>query len=139
MHIRNGDFINVPHINSFNRIDYLTKAIEEQERIKKHKVVVVFSDDISLCKREYDALLKENFDEVEYHETNSLLQDFVDLSMFKDKILWNSTFSYWTGFISDVIYEDKGTIVVPDTFMRDVPASSRINPRWTMIETVPNN
>lgn len=73
--------------------------------------------------------------EVVYSDNTTDIDDFIELSQMKNKILWNSTFSYWTAFISNVLYEDSyKNIFVPSKFTSKESNVSRINPKWTVIE-----
>jgi hypothetical protein len=70
-----------------------------------------------------------------YYSNNKIdIDDFIELSCFKYKILFNSTFSYWTGFISNVLYKNNYTdIFAPAKFMSVGIDKSHVNPKWTII------
>lgn len=135
INIRNGDFLD-PRIcdlhDCFDRTDYLKRSISDDSIFELSKATI-FSDDLGLCRKLYDHLLHERFAVVEYDEGGDVLGQFRRLTMYKNKIIWNSTFSFWSSFISDVIHNYSGITIVPSKFTKDEFIQSRANPRWTIV------
>jgi hypothetical protein len=94
MHIRRTDYVYHNHYHHSLEIDYYNKALD----MVKDKKIVVFSDDIEWC--------KENFSKDFYFiDINNVEIEFLLMSLFKNNIIANSTFSLWASFISP--YNDK--------------------------------
>lgn len=137
INIRNGDFLIEP-IKSlhdcFDRFNYLKNAINDPS-IKFIKNVHIFSDDIKLCKKMYHNILKTRFHNIIYDNIGStILSQFIRLSKYKYKIIWNSTFSIWTAFIGDILYKYSGITIYPSKFMKNENMILRCNPIWKEIK-----
>lgn len=137
LHIRNGDYVSDRRFNFFDRKDYLYKAINHI-LVKDFEEIHIFSDDVEMCKKQYHNILKNRFQKVKYITYNDFLNDFIELSFYKNKILWNSTFSFWTTFISDVIYDYTGIVLCPDQFTIDILEPIRTPSYWTHIHVNKN-
>lgn len=135
LHIKNGDYLLIEkngYHDCFNRLDYLQKAIYHPS-ISNYKNVTIFSDDVDLCEKLYGNILRKRFININISKETSTEIEFAKLSLFKNKILWNSTFSYWSAFISDVIYNDTCNIICPSKFTLFDKASDRVDPCWIQI------
>lgn len=101
MHIRRSDYILCEsyHRNVFND-DYYNKAYQMSCDIaNKHTCVVVFSDDIDWCREniKYDKVF---FVDISKRGLTSHVSiEFLLLSMFKNNITANSTFSWFASFV----------------------------------------
>lgn len=136
IHIRCSDYLDTKKNNfhnCFNREKYLRDALR---RIYTNITdATVFSDDITLVKTQYGDILSERFHNVEYIIGGNAEDDLIKMALFKNKILWNSTYSFWGAFIGDVIYRnDNHNVFVPSKFSSIESSSSRINPKWSVIE-----
>lgn len=137
LNIRNGDYL-LPvfsNLNCFNRKDYIEKAINHSQ-FKNFEQIHVFSDDLDLCKQLYHQMLSKRFKEVKYITHGSILNDFVEISFYKNKIIWNSTFSFWASFIGGIIYDHKDIVVCPNRFLTTIDMSSVGSPYWIQIPTI---
>jgi len=94
MHIRRTDYVYHNDYHYLLDMDYYKKALD----ITKNKNVVVFSDDIDWCK---ENLSKDYY----YIDINDIEIEFLLMSLFKNNIIANSSFSLWASFISP--YNDK--------------------------------
>lgn len=136
LHIRNGDYLILSQFNCFNRQTYLIKTLQYANANFSNEKIYVFSDDNTTNRQLYDSILKKNFKTIEYIDNNTQLDDLMMLSQFKYKILWNSTFSYWSAFISNCIYMNNfRSILVPSAFLFPEQHKIRCNPKWTIIDT----
>ena len=135
LHIRNGDYL-LPskkgYHDCFNRRAYLEKAINHNG-LDGIDHVVVFSDDLPLCMEKYNDILSKRFKTVEYNEETVFEKEFVRLSLFKNRINWNSTFSFWTSFIGNVVHDHSGVTICPSRFNKNYGIKIVIDPRWTVI------
>lgn len=141
IHIRNTDYLN-PKLNNYHDCFDRTKYIIDTCKIVNDKypflkTLHIFSDDCKLTQTLYDKIFKDFFINIKYHNDTTDIQDFYMLSMFKYKILWNSTFSFWSAFISNIIYEQsEKCIFVPELFNIKSHSTSRCNPLWNYIQVI---
>ncbi len=129
IHIRNGDYLNLSAFQVFNRNEYLQKAVDQFSNCNR---AVIFSDDNMLNQQLFDKLLKSKFNSIEYVSGNDEVTDLLQLATYQNKILWNSTFSYWSGFISNVLHT-KTKITCPKMFMQNQTAAARVLPNWIQL------
>ena len=74
-----------------------------------------------------------NTTQIEYNEETVFEKEFVRLSLFKNRINWNSTFSFWTSFIGNVVHDHSGVTICPSKFSKTDCIKTRIDPRWTIV------
>lgn len=117
-------------------MDFLNKAIQNP-KISNITRVKVFSDDVNLCEKQYNKVLCDRFEMVDYNRNTDVLGQLKEISLFRHKILWNSTFAFWAGFIGDVIHNNQSVTIVPDKFTRDMHISTRVPPEWTTVNVIP--
>lgn len=101
IHVRRGDYLNLPNHHPTCSMDYYKKAMEIMPEGTKY---LVFSDDIQWCKENF---IGEEFEFVEG------LKDVVDLYLMSscdNNIIANSTFSWWGAWLNN--NEDK-IVVAP--------------------------
>lgn len=88
IHVRRGDYLKLwPH-HVFVGEEYYTKSIE----LMGDKEYLVFSDDIDWCK----SFFKGKFDFIRDEDYNEMYL----MSMCKDNIIGNSTFSWWGAWLN---------------------------------------
>lgn len=130
VHVRNGDYVGSRYSNCYDRPAYLKSALG---RFPECGVIKVFSDDIPLCKDLVEPLAHGR--RVEYSGNSSDYEDFIELAGFRNKVLSNSTFSYWSAFVGNVIWPDSyGSVCAPAKFAAFAPRLSHVNPQWTCID-----
>ena len=90
IHVRRSNYLKV---NFFNHLgmDYYNKAIDE---VGRDKHFVIFSDDIAWC--------KDNFKDINatFIEGQKDYMDIYLMSLCKDNITANSTFSWWGSYLN---------------------------------------
>lgn len=91
MHIRRTDYVTSNGYHPVQTIDYYKNAID---LIGDYDNLFVFSDDIKWCK---DNL---NFKNMIFMEGFSEIDDMIIMSMCKDNIISNSTFSWWGAWLN---------------------------------------
>ena len=103
IHVRRGDYVALNHSCSAS---YYNNAIKFMEsRIQKPNFVI-FSDDISWCKKNLTFKSKNSFIDERYE-----LKDYHELILMKfckHNIISNSTFSWWGGWLN----QNKNKIVI---------------------------
>lgn len=91
-HIRRGDYINKQQFHSLLSFEYYKKALE----VVGEENIAIFSDDIDWCKKEFNflknALFIEKLDDYE---------DLILMSMCKNNVIANSTFSWWAAWLNN--------------------------------------
>lgn len=91
VHVRRGDYLKLSHVHSIQGMEYFNKAMEAVGEVDKY---VVFSDDIEWCKSNFKG---EKFIFIEGEK------DYIDLflmSMCKNQIISNSSFSWWAAWLN---------------------------------------
>jgi hypothetical protein len=92
LHVRRGDFVNLQNYHVLQNIDYYKKSIE---LIGDNKHYLIFSDDIKWC--------EENLNFIKNKSFISGNNDYIDLylmSLCKNNITANSTFSWWGAWLN---------------------------------------
>lgn len=104
IHIRRTDYLKFPEHHPVVSLNYIMKAVKQ---FSKDFKFVVFSDDIAWC--------KENFmgDKFLYIEPQEDIYDFYLMSMCKNNIICNSSFSWWAAFLNKNVNKK---IVAPKTW-----------------------
>jgi hypothetical protein len=92
IHIRRTDYLKSQGYHPVLPIDYYYKAIEE---VGDYNNIFVFSDDINWCKENL------NFRNMQVIETNSISEDFYLMSLCKNNIIANSSFSWWAAWANN--------------------------------------
>jgi len=111
IHIRRTDYVLTK--NNYHNvldIDYYIKALD----IAKKKNVVIFSDDIEWCKININNNIIKNKN-LYYIDMNIVEVEFILMSLIKNNIIANSTFSLMASYIS--YYEDKKIIIAPKNWL----------------------
>lgn len=91
IHVRRGDYLKLPNHHPVCTLDYYNEAIKQ---FPEETVFLVFSDDIEWCKNVFKG---KNYIFIEGN------QDYVDLwlmSLCKNNIIANSSFSWWGGWLN---------------------------------------
>jgi len=91
LHVRRGDYLKFPGIHDTCTLEYYDKAMNI---IGKSNFIVV-SDDMDWCKNNIKG---EN---IYYSPFTDELQDLLLISSCKNKIIANSSFSWWSSYLSD--------------------------------------
>ena len=107
-HIRRGDYVLSQGYHNVLDEKYYKDAYEISCKIgNKKRNVVVFSDDIPWCKETFT----NKYDNIYFVELNNIGIEFILLSLFKNNVIANSSFSWFASFISS--YKDK-IVIAPN-------------------------
>jgi hypothetical protein len=90
LHIRRGDYLQLPTHHPTCTIDYYHKALANFDG-----KVLVFSDDIDWCRKTFQD------SRFEFVEGNLDYEDLHLMSMCKNNIIANSSFSWWGAWLND--------------------------------------
>lgn len=141
VHVRNTDYLSKPMFSGFDRVAYLLRALEiAYAGFVDGGVptsIHVFSDDIDTAARSHDSLFRMFSSNVVYHSPTSAEDDLLRLAMYRNKVIMNSTFGTWAGYIGDVLF-DRGThVVVPSEHYTGRSMRCIADPTWDMVQVVP--
>ena len=94
VHVRRGDYLKYPNHHPVQSINYFMKGIRQ---MPDDSLFLVFSDDISWC--------KENLPNIEdkfvFIEENKDYEDLLLMSLCKNNIISNSSFSWWGAWLNE--------------------------------------
>jgi hypothetical protein len=104
IHIRRGDYVALPDHHPIQPLSYYEEGLNiiEEETDKKIEKIVVFSDDLNWCKNNLQN------DKYFFAEGNTEPEDMYFMSMCKNNIIVNSSFSWWASYLNK--NENKVTI-----------------------------
>jgi len=96
VHVRRGDYVNLPLHHPVCSLEYYEKGIEYVSRLCAgwDKQLVVFSDDIEWCRQQ------ELFKDAVFAEGNTPSQDLHLMSRCNAFVISNSTLSWWAAYLS---------------------------------------
>jgi hypothetical protein len=92
IHVRRGDFLTLQDHHPTQDMEYYKKAISI---VGSDKTFFMFSDDISWCKENFKFL-----DNVIYCENNEDYEDLYLMSLCRNNIIANSSFSWWGAWLN---------------------------------------
>lgn len=101
IHVRRGNYLERSFYHENQTLDYYNKAISV---FNTNNFYLIFSDDIEWCKQNFQHLQNKTF-----VESNLDYQDLYLMSMCKNNIIANSTFSWWGAWLN----ENNNKIVAP--------------------------
>jgi hypothetical protein len=144
VNVRRGDYYSVPANRGrygFDYLEYLRIALDEAVQgggqIRRCSIV---SDDPAWCRTKLHAELQKWAPEVTYVSPSASPQKhFLQVARARRLIGANSTFSYWAGYTSNVLHEERSQVIVP-LFHGRFPSGSdayQIDPSWTVVRDIP--
>jgi hypothetical protein len=101
IHVRRGDYLGLPNHHPTQPIQYYEQAIT---LIGEDKHYIIFSDDIKWCEENFNLLKNKTF-----ISGNQDYEDLYLMSMCKNNIIANSTFSWWGAWLNN--NENKQVII----------------------------
>lgn len=123
MHIRRTDYVTSNGYHPVQPISYYEKALD----LVQHEKILVFSDDIDWCK---DTL---PFDNMEFAEGNSDLEDLYLMSECDNNIIANSSFSWWGAWLNN---NTSKKVIAPVNWFGascEYPSHDIVPETWTII------
>jgi len=94
IHVRRGDYLNSPDHHPQQDMNYYMKAIK---KMPKDSVFLIFSDDINWCKNNFPDLPEKFI----FIQGDSDYEDLLLMSLCKNNIICNSTFSWWGAWLNE--------------------------------------
>lgn len=133
IHVRRTDYLAPGNRDKYNTCtgSYYEKAIHFMKNRYQDARFYVFSDDIYWCKSNFTG---KEFTFCSETGPQGPLHDFHIMSACRHHIIANSTFSWWSAFLSDAAGQ---TVLCPSiwTLTGDAPISDKLYPGWIPIET----
>jgi hypothetical protein len=130
LHVRRSDYIDNPEANAVHGImgtEYYDAAMKLIEKKYKNPVYYVFSDDIEWCKTNLKSDHQMNFIGDEYSGDRDTGHLYL-MQMCKNHIIANSSFSWWSAFLSNSKYT-----IAPKKWRRDGSGTDIILDNWEKI------
>jgi hypothetical protein len=135
IHVRRGDFTHAKNQYRYNlcNMDYYRKAIELIKSKMTSPSFFVFSDDIEYCKRIFQDIV--DLDYVYDKDASSAAVDMLLISQCKAAIISNSTFAFWSVYVSDT---GKKTVICPRYSLRSPACWSEFSvpEHWIKIDNL---
>ena len=94
IHVRRGDYLKFPERHPVQSLNYFMKGVREMPEDTKF---LIFSDDIEWCKKNFPDV-PEKF---VFIEGNSDYEDLLLMSLCKNNIISNSSFSWWAAWFNE--------------------------------------
>ncbi|VTU34027.1 Glycosyl transferase family 11 [Variovorax sp. SRS16] len=137
IHVRRGDYVNLPSAARFHGtlpMAYYQEAARRIEDRHGQPLWVVFSDDIAWCRGALNFLHGEIVF-VDHNQGLDAWQDLQLMSLCRHHIIANSSFSWWGAWLSERRGRAEQMICAPSAwFVHDDPyAQYRIPKRWTRV------
>jgi hypothetical protein len=118
IHVRRGDYINSSEneliYGNICTLNYYRQAIDKMQQLSGSTKYFIFSNDIVWCR---ENLLLDNS---EYVYWNSDKENYIDMqlmSLCKNNIIANSSFSWWGAWLND---NENKIVISPSKFFNDV-------------------
>lgn len=124
IHVRRTDYLGLPDIHVVQDLKYYEEALRI---INDYDKIIVFSDDIEWCKENI------NFENVHFVEGYDDIEDLWIMSMCKNNIIANSSFSWWGAWLNN---NPEKKIIAPKKWFGDKVSlnTNNICPnKWTKI------
>lgn len=126
IHIRRGDYLNAEDSKDlYLNPNYFKNAVE----ILNEKIVnpefYVFSDDIPWCKKNLEFIKNKKF--VDFN--NSSFEDFILLIRLRNKIISNSTFSWW----ASILNKNSNIIISPSKWNNKITYDDFFPKSWIKV------
>lgn len=122
IHIRRTDYVNSNGYHPVQPINYYEKGLKI---IKDYENILVFSDDISWCKKNL------KFDNITFVENNDDIEDLWLMSLCDNNIIANSSFSWWGAWLNN--NKEKKVIAPLNWFGSRLNTSDIIPTSWVKI------
>lgn len=141
LNVRRGDFYDPEHVDTwgFDVDGFLHEVLlEALEDGTVHRLHVV-SDDLEWC-RQHLAWVRDVVDETSYAVPASGPRDhFAAISAARRLVVTNSTFSYWGGYVGDVLHGEDRRVWAPRFFdrTRNGGRSWLLPQHWRVVEDLP--
>lgn len=132
--IRGGDYLTAHQGFQFDADKFLNDALS---MVDVKNGIDVFTDDEEYVRNRFLGILREYCENARIIHGTEPAVDLVKSALYRTKIIWNSTFAYWSAYISNAYFgNNHENIIAPRRFVRECGdgKSFHLNPRWTILE-----
>lgn len=134
VNVRRGDYAHPGHRENFgfDLERYLVEALRRAVGRQPTAGLLVVSDDTPWCRNNLDSLLLD-VAPVRYADDSSPREDFRAICAARTLVCANSTFSYWGGYVSNVLHGSH--VIAPDFHARHVNDgfAHQLDPSWDIV------
>ena len=113
VHVRRQDYLHEKNFEGVCGTAYYDQAIEYMKAKLADPVFLFFSDDIEWCKNNFGK--KEENYYIDWNLGNNSFKDMQLMSLCKNNIIANSTFSWWSAWLNS---NDKKMVIMPRQWNR---------------------
>lgn len=145
VHVRRGSYYQYPDLARRYGMDtpsYVRLAVDQAAAERTIPSIRVLSNDLTWCRENLGWLA--SFSPVVHFggAGTSAAEDFRDLAVARRLVLSNSTYSYWAGYVSNVLHEgnNNSEVWAPLFHMRGGRdwRSRHLDPTWRVVAELPN-
>lgn len=115
VHVRRGDYLHLQHIHPVLHLSYYLDAFN----FFKGENFTIFSDDIEWCKHNFSG------SHFTFHSTGRDIDDLKEMSSYRHIIIANSSFSWWSAYLSNA-----SMIIAPKLYVNGEEIDDRIPDNW---------
>lgn len=123
MHLRFGDYLDNKKTSSIHGVlkpEYYLKSLNNLKNKTEYKKILVISDDPINARLAISKIKQSIVAEFLIVNSNYMLDDFIVLCSIQNKIIANSSFSYWAAMIGDVLMPCSNNVIYPKKwFVKD--------------------
>lgn len=118
IHVRKGDYLVQPYLDYYEQLDsnYYQRAIRKLQTYNQNVKLFVFTDDVQWVKKHLT--LDTPYSIISGTHTKSMYEDFEAMKSCKYHIIANSSFSWWTAWLSS--RQDK-KVIAPKHWFKNGP------------------
>ncbi|MFM7223268.1 MAG: alpha-1,2-fucosyltransferase [Bacteroidota bacterium] len=122
LHVRKGDYLKPPYSTFYAQLnnDYYTSALKKLEQHITPSRICVFTDDIQWVRRHLD--LGRPFELISGNENQTALQDFHAMTLCSHHIIANSSFSWWSAWLSS---NPNKIVIAPEKWFNEGPTDTQ--------------
>lgn len=125
IHVRRGDYIKLSNFHHTQTIDYYQQSYELMGKNKKY---LIFSDDINWCMENFNFISDKAF-----IKNNTDYQDLYLMSLCKNNIITNSSFSWWGAWLN----KNENKVIAPSKWFGPnnlhLPTHDVYSDKWVVI------
>lgn len=142
VNVRRGDYFDVPENRVGFAMDqdaYLQTALRRAFDDARPQRIRVVSDGMDWCRARL-GWMHEYTNDVTWSEQSTPVADFAAIATAGHLVITNSTFSYWGGYVRDVLAPEGSTHVIAPRFFHRTIKGGRdwpMPPEWSIVEDIP--
>lgn len=144
VNVRRGDYYSDLALRGFYGFDiqgYIETALPLAAASRGPiDTVRVVSDDVEWCQVKLDRIIRGYSGEIDYcPATDSPQENFRRVANASRIVGTNSTFTYWAGYVSNVLHGSDSQVVMPDFHARHLNGGRayQLDPEWDIVGDIP--